>query len=142
MVSFTNYNTTEPSDSQTAAIDIMSNSDYSQCPDNCFRPVGLAFDSQGRLFVSSDNTGEVYVIRRTGSDSITNTTMTAAPTAAPTSARNTQSVTSQTQSSQTQSGTVAAASPTTSRPSGSSKMEAMQGIFVVLCLIVGQIMFA
>ena len=28
------------------------------------RPVGLAFDSQGRMFVSSDASGEVYVIAR------------------------------------------------------------------------------
>lgn len=50
------------SDSNTAAIDILMNADNSACPQNCFRPAGIAFDSQGRLFVSSDATGEIYVV--------------------------------------------------------------------------------
>ena len=33
--------------------------DLNVCPDACVRPVGLAFDGEGRLFVSSDSTGEV-----------------------------------------------------------------------------------
>ncbi|MCJ1483522.1 hypothetical protein MMC06_003690 [Schaereria dolodes] len=52
------------SDSNTATTDIFANADISKCPDNCFRPVGIAFDSQGRLFVSSDASGEIYVIMR------------------------------------------------------------------------------
>ncbi|KAF2131436.1 soluble quino protein glucose dehydrogenase [Dothidotthia symphoricarpi CBS 119687] len=52
------------SDSQTAAIDIVANPDMSACPGSCFRPVGLAWDSQGRLFMSSDSTGEIYVVTR------------------------------------------------------------------------------
>ena len=51
-------------DSNTAATDIISNVDDSRCPQNCFRPVGLAFDSQGRLFMSSDASGEIYVVTR------------------------------------------------------------------------------
>lgn len=35
--------------------------DTTQCPGNCIRPVGLAFDRLGRLFVTSDTTGEVCV---------------------------------------------------------------------------------
>ncbi|KAF1814325.1 soluble quino protein glucose dehydrogenase [Eremomyces bilateralis CBS 781.70] len=55
---------TEPSDSRTAAIDIMANSAMDQCPNGCFRPVGLAFDPKGRLFVSSDSTGDIIVVTR------------------------------------------------------------------------------
>lgn len=50
--------------STNAAIDIVSNPDLAECSDNCFRPAGLAWDSQGRLFFSSDATGEIYVITR------------------------------------------------------------------------------
>lgn len=57
---------TEPSTSNTALTDIVSNQDNSKCPDNCFRPVGMAWDSQGRLFFSSDKTGEIYVITKAG----------------------------------------------------------------------------
>jgi hypothetical protein len=47
----------------------VSNVDTSKCPDACFRPVGLAWDNKGRLFMSSDATGEVYVITRAGGGS-------------------------------------------------------------------------
>lgn len=52
----------EASDSTTALSDIISNPDLASCPGACFRPVGLAWDSQGRLFMSSDSTGEIYVL--------------------------------------------------------------------------------
>lgn len=42
----------------------MTNPDLSKCPDECFRPVGLAWDGEGRLWVTSDSTGEIYVLRR------------------------------------------------------------------------------
>lgn len=45
-------------------VDILANADNSVCPDHCFRPVGIAFDDQGRLFVSSDASGEIYVVVR------------------------------------------------------------------------------
>jgi glucose/arabinose dehydrogenase len=64
VIGFENGQPTEPANSNTAAIDIVSNPDVSRCPDECFRPVGLAWDSQGRLFMSSDTTGEIYVITR------------------------------------------------------------------------------
>ncbi|KUI53566.1 L-sorbosone dehydrogenase [Cytospora mali] len=51
-------------DSTTATVDVLSNADLSKCPGSCFRPVGLAWDGQGRLFVSSDATGEVYVLQK------------------------------------------------------------------------------
>lgn len=63
-IAFTNGQPTAPPDSITATRDIMSNPDLKDCPGRCFRPVGLAWDSQGRLFMSSDSTGEIYVLRR------------------------------------------------------------------------------
>jgi len=48
--------------SQTAAVDVVSNANLSACPDACFRPVGLAWDTKGRLYMSSDTTGEVFVV--------------------------------------------------------------------------------
>lgn len=52
----------DPLTSRTAAVTIMENPNTGSCPSGCFRPVGLAFDSKKRLFVSSDSTGEIYVI--------------------------------------------------------------------------------
>ncbi|KAL9101466.1 MAG: hypothetical protein Q9163_003281 [Psora crenata] len=51
-------------ENNTSYIDIFANADNANCPDNCFRPVGLAMDDQGRLFMSSDASGEIYVIVR------------------------------------------------------------------------------
>lgn len=48
--------------SKTAQIPVMENQDSTRCSNSCFRPVGLAFDAKGRLFVSSDTTGEIFVI--------------------------------------------------------------------------------
>lgn len=48
-------------------MDVLSTKDLSQCPDNCFRPVGLAWDSKGRLWFSSDSTGEIFVMKNDGS---------------------------------------------------------------------------
>ena len=56
---------TSPSTSNNSAITVLSNTDLTACPDKCFRPVGLAFDARGRLFMSSDATGEIYVVART-----------------------------------------------------------------------------
>jgi glucose/arabinose dehydrogenase len=67
---------TEPADSTSAVIPIMSNVDNSKCPDGCFRPVGLAFDRRGRLFMTSDSTGEIYVITRTDGGSVNSATPT------------------------------------------------------------------
>jgi hypothetical protein len=67
------------SDSVTAAVDIMANADNSNCPDQCFRPVGLALDSKNRVFMSSDSTGEIYVLAKTGA-SATTTSGGASPT--------------------------------------------------------------
>ncbi|KAI1373112.1 soluble quino protein glucose dehydrogenase [Hypoxylon crocopeplum] len=49
--------------SDTTAVEyIVQNQDTAQCPGSCFRPVGLAFDTKGRLFMTSDQTGEIMVI--------------------------------------------------------------------------------
>lgn len=61
-------------DNNTATIDIFSNADNSVCPKKCFRPVGLAFDSQGRLFVSSDYSDEIYVVVKDQTSSSTSGT--------------------------------------------------------------------
>jgi len=67
VIQFQNGEPVAASDSNTAATDIFSNQNATRCPQNCFRPVGIAFDSQGRLFVSSDATGEIYVVVRESS---------------------------------------------------------------------------
>lgn len=59
----------QPSVSKTnkdATTPIIYNKDLSNCPDDCFRPVGLAWDSKGRLWFSSDSTGEIFVLNHDG----------------------------------------------------------------------------
>lgn len=46
--------------SRTAQVPVLENT--GNCPNACFRPVGLAIDAKGRLYVSSDTTGEIIVI--------------------------------------------------------------------------------
>lgn len=44
--------------------DILANRAESECGRGCFRPVGLVFDQSGeRLYVSSDTSGEVFLVR-------------------------------------------------------------------------------
>lgn len=64
VVTFANGSPVDPPSSKTAAVDVMTNVNNSNCPDSCFRPVGIAFDGRGRLFFSSDATGEIYVLLR------------------------------------------------------------------------------
>lgn len=64
----------EPVDSETsttAAKDVFFNEDISACSNtaNCFRPVGVAIDGQGRIFVSSDSSGEIYMVKRVAGQS-------------------------------------------------------------------------
>lgn len=54
----------QPTSSPLAGVPIMANPDNTRCPGGCFRPTGLAFDHSGRLFMSSDSTGEIYLILR------------------------------------------------------------------------------
>jgi hypothetical protein len=73
VIPFSNGEPVAASVNNTATIDILANQNNSVCPSQCFRPVGLAFDSQGRLFMSSDATGEIYVVVKEGSTSATQT---------------------------------------------------------------------
>ncbi|KAF2704490.1 soluble quino protein glucose dehydrogenase [Pleomassaria siparia CBS 279.74] len=61
---------TAASTSNSSTVDILTNPDLSKCPDQCVRPVGLAWDSQGRLFMSSDATGEIFVVVRNDGGSV------------------------------------------------------------------------
>lgn len=55
--------------STDAAVDILSTPDLAKCPDACFRPVSLAWDAKGRLWFSSDSTGEIFVLYQNGTSS-------------------------------------------------------------------------
>lgn len=55
---------TADASSTTALSDVMTNPDLSACPGSCFRPVGLAWDSSGRLWMSSDSSGEIFVLQK------------------------------------------------------------------------------
>ncbi len=68
-IAFVNGFPVSPSDSKTALKDIFTNSDNLKCPSSCFRPVGLALDGKGRVFMSSDATGELWVLARKEADS-------------------------------------------------------------------------
>ena len=65
VVSFADGKPVEAPDSTKAASDILSNPDNTACPGACVRPVSLALDGQGRIFMTSDSTGEIYVLRQT-----------------------------------------------------------------------------
>ncbi|KAK0742325.1 hypothetical protein B0T21DRAFT_434412 [Apiosordaria backusii] len=54
--------------SLNAARDVFATGDIHRCrPDGvCLRPVGLQVDDRGRVFVSSDYSGEVWVLEQTG----------------------------------------------------------------------------
>ena len=64
LISFANGEPAAPANSNTSYTDVFANADNSACPEKCFRPVGLAFDNQGRMFVSSDASGEIYVVTK------------------------------------------------------------------------------
>ncbi|KAJ4134939.1 hypothetical protein NW768_004548 [Fusarium equiseti] len=68
-VAFTDGQPEEPSSNKNATTPIIYNKKLGNCPDNCFRPVGLAWDPQGRLWFSSDSTGEIFVMNHRKEDS-------------------------------------------------------------------------
>ncbi|KAH9222266.1 soluble quino protein glucose/sorbosone dehydrogenase [Leptodontidium sp. 2 PMI_412] len=70
-VDFASGSPVAAADSRTATTDIMSNPDLSACPRGCFRPVSLAMDTQGRMFMSSDATGEIWVLAKGSSSTST-----------------------------------------------------------------------
>lgn len=55
----------QPANSTNAAVSVMANTNLAVCPGQCFRPTGLAFDSKGRLFMSSDSSGQIFLIKGT-----------------------------------------------------------------------------
>lgn len=61
-INFKNEEPVEPATSREAQIPVMENHNTASCPRSCFHPVGLAFDKKGRLYVSSDSSGEIHVI--------------------------------------------------------------------------------
>ena len=89
LIQFENGSPVATASSNTSTTDIFTNVDNSKCPDNCFRPVGLAFDSQGRMFVSSDASGEIYVVVR--DQSVTGTANSTSTGSAPASTTSTSS---------------------------------------------------
>lgn len=57
----------EAPDSTNSLVDVMWNQDVSKCPDQCFRPVGLAVDAkEGRIWMTDDDKGDVWVLRQVG----------------------------------------------------------------------------
>jgi hypothetical protein len=62
IVKFASGEPVEPPTSTTALIDIITNQNVGSCSDKCLRPVSVALDAKGRIFMSSDTTGEIYVL--------------------------------------------------------------------------------
>lgn len=85
-IAFSSGSPIQNSDSTTSTVDILTNIDLSNCPNDCFRPVGLALDSKERLFMTSDSTGEIYVLVKTGGGTTTGTPTSSSPTASTTNA--------------------------------------------------------
>ena len=51
------------STNNSAIVDVLRNADSSSCSQKgCFRPAGLLLDAKGRLFVTSDHQGEIWVL--------------------------------------------------------------------------------
>lgn len=63
-IAFANGEPVARSDSTTSLTDILTNTNVAQCPSRCFRPVDVVTDSKNRLFVSSDSTGEIFVLQK------------------------------------------------------------------------------
>ncbi|ELR09772.1 hypothetical protein GMDG_04256 [Pseudogymnoascus destructans 20631-21] len=66
-IDFANGQPVAAADSQTAAVDLFTNPDITKCPNACFKPASLFLDGTGRLYVSSDATGEIWILGPTGS---------------------------------------------------------------------------
>ncbi|OAQ98299.1 hypothetical protein LLEC1_04855 [Akanthomyces lecanii] len=61
-VSFANGNPVKRSHQGDAEEMLMWNADNADCEKHCFRPAGLLLDKQGRLFMTSDATGELFLV--------------------------------------------------------------------------------
>ncbi|KAG8794814.1 hypothetical protein FRC12_021347 [Ceratobasidium sp. 428] len=47
-------------------VTIVKAPDMSKCPEECIRPVGLVVDQLGRMIVSSDESGELFIVEKSG----------------------------------------------------------------------------
>ncbi|KAG9230707.1 hypothetical protein BJ875DRAFT_471416 [Amylocarpus encephaloides] len=85
-IPFSKGSPTAPANSSNSSRVIMANPENSRCPNACFRPVGLALDGAGRIFFTSDSTGELWVMAKTSGDTPTPSTTTSG-TASPSATR-------------------------------------------------------
>ncbi|TFK28302.1 cellobiose dehydrogenase [Coprinopsis marcescibilis] len=62
-------------DTKTSARDVLANLNENECGKGCFRPVGLVFGNSGNhLYVSSDTSGEIFLLRPGSASSISPST--------------------------------------------------------------------
>ncbi|KAI0892079.1 hypothetical protein F4806DRAFT_500448 [Annulohypoxylon nitens] len=61
------YEPVAPADSNTGYFDIFYPPDEGNCSSStCARPVGLVFDAAGRLYMTSDTSGELFILGKSG----------------------------------------------------------------------------
>jgi glucose/arabinose dehydrogenase len=101
IVEFTNGSPVEAPDSKTALTDIFTNANDSECTSLCLRPVGLAMDDEGRLFISSDASGEIWVLAKSGSASSSGSSTSTSGIPSPTAISTSSGTSSSTASSKT-----------------------------------------
>ena len=63
-VPFSGLNPSALPSSTTGSQFLVQTTDLTPCPTGCIRPVGLAFADDGSLFVSSDSSGELFIISK------------------------------------------------------------------------------
>lgn len=61
-MSFANGNPIKRSHEGDAEEMLMWNADNTDCDNHCFRPTGLLLDKKSRLFMTSDATGEMFLV--------------------------------------------------------------------------------
>ncbi|KAG9093336.1 hypothetical protein FRC07_011485 [Ceratobasidium sp. 392] len=47
-------------------VNVVSVPDFSKCPEECIRPVSMVVDRYGRMIVSSDDSGEIFMVEKSG----------------------------------------------------------------------------
>jgi glucose/arabinose dehydrogenase len=72
---------TSKANANDAEEHLMWNADNADCPGACFRPVGLVLDKDGRVYMTSDSSGELYVVTGTQKQGAPNTMATEEPDA-------------------------------------------------------------
>lgn len=61
-MSFADGQPVAAADSADAEEMLLWNADNADCPGSCFRPAGLWLDGKGRTFMTSDSSGELFVV--------------------------------------------------------------------------------